>query len=71
MSNFTDPVRELLACGGALQIEEPENLPRALGGLFDDPDARGRLGAHGREAVIANQGAITRTLALLEQAGVR
>jgi 3-deoxy-D-manno-octulosonic-acid transferase len=66
MRNFIDPARELLARGGAVQVTRPEELAEVLGRLLQDPAERAKLGACGREAVLANQGSIARNLDLLE-----
>jgi 3-deoxy-D-manno-octulosonic-acid transferase len=65
MRNFVDPARELLARGGAVQVDRPEGLLPALTRLLGDPQERARIGARGREAVLANQGATERNLDLI------
>jgi 3-deoxy-D-manno-octulosonic-acid transferase len=65
MRNFVDPARELLARGGAVQVERPEGLLPVLMRLLGDPQERARIGARGREAVLANQGATERNLDLI------
>jgi 3-deoxy-D-manno-octulosonic-acid transferase len=66
MRNFIDPARELRAREGARQVSRPEELLPALRRLLNDPVARRHMGDRGREAVLANQGAIARNLDLLE-----
>ena len=66
MRNFIDPARELLAHGGAEQVPNPEALCDVLRRLLGDADARATLAAQGRRSVIDNQGAISRSLDLLE-----
>jgi len=67
MRNFVDPARELLARGGAVQVDRPEGLLPVLTRLLTDEQERTRIGARGREAVLANQGATGRNLDLLAE----
>jgi len=67
MRNFIDPARELLARGGAVQVDRPEGLLPVLTRLLTDEQERTRIGARGRKAVLANQGATERNLDLLAQ----
>ena len=66
MRNFIDPANELLAYGGAWQATDPAALLPGLRRLLADPQERMRMAASGKTAVLANQGAIARTLDLLE-----
>jgi 3-deoxy-D-manno-octulosonic-acid transferase len=66
MRNFIDPARELLARRGAVQVASPEELLAVLRKLLADPSERSRVGAQGREAILANQGAIGRSLDVLD-----
>ncbi len=65
MRNFIDPARALLEGDGALQTDA-DHLRESLATLFDDAEARERLAGKGRSAVLANQGAIARSLDVLE-----
>lgn len=65
MRNFMDPARALLEADGAAEAPA-EALAETLRGLLADPAARERMAARGRAAVLANQGAIGRTLDVLE-----
>ncbi len=65
MRNFIDPARALLEGDGALQTDA-EHLRESLATLLDDAEARERLAGKGRRAVLANQGAIARSLDVLE-----
>ena len=65
MRNFIDPAGALLEGGGALQVTA-NDLQETLAGLLEGPEKRDRLGEKGRGAVLANQGAIGRSLAVLE-----
>ncbi len=65
MRNFIDPARVLLKSDGAVQtdaVELPELLPR----LLEDAEWRARLATNGRTAVLTTQGAIVRSLDVLE-----
>lgn len=66
MRNFVDPARELVMGDGAVQVQDPEGLCAVLGELLSDPARHARLSKNGRDAVLANQGAINRALDLLE-----
>jgi 3-deoxy-D-manno-octulosonic-acid transferase len=67
MRNFTDPARVLVDSGGARQVSSPNELQGVLRELLADPAGRKKMAARGREAVLANQGAIVRSLDLLEE----
>lgn len=67
MRNFIDPARVLVEAGGAVQTRGAEELCRVLDALLADPSQRAVLGRRGRDAVLANQGAIKRTLQFLEK----
>ena len=68
MRNFQDPANALLESGGALQVDAPEDLSGRLESLLTDADAQTRLGENAIQCVQANQGALQRTLALIENA---
>jgi len=65
MRNFIDPARELVAHKGAVQTN-PGELSKVLRRLLENPGERATLAQNGREAVRKNQGAIQRTLDLIE-----
>ncbi|HQH54536.1 MAG TPA: glycosyltransferase N-terminal domain-containing protein [Candidatus Hydrogenedentes bacterium] len=65
MRNFIDPAKALLESRGAMQVDAG-GLQETLAGLLTEPEARARLGGKGRAAVLANQGAIERSLDILE-----
>ncbi|MFO7975695.1 MAG: 3-deoxy-D-manno-octulosonic acid transferase [Candidatus Hydrogenedentota bacterium] len=65
MRNFIDPAKALLENGGAVQTDA-EHLQETLATLLSDPETREHLGAKGRQAVLENQGAIARSLDILE-----
>ncbi|HOZ49682.1 MAG TPA: 3-deoxy-D-manno-octulosonic acid transferase [Candidatus Hydrogenedentes bacterium] len=66
MRNFIDPARVLLECRGAVQVPSPEGLAATLECLLRDADARDRLSRRGQRGVLDNQGAIERSLDLLD-----
>lgn len=66
MRNFDLPARALIEAGGARQAASPEALCTVLEDLLDSEASRTLIGERGREVVLANQGAIDRTLDLLE-----
>jgi glycosyltransferase involved in cell wall biosynthesis len=41
-----------------MNVSEPEQIAAALTQLFEDPDARARLGEQGREWVVQNHGEV-------------
>jgi 3-deoxy-D-manno-octulosonic-acid transferase len=67
MSNFMDPTRVLVEAYAAVQVDSPEELPNALKRLLADPALRARLGQRARESVLANQGAVERTVELIAE----
>ncbi|MBI4557395.1 MAG: hypothetical protein HY706_07425 [Candidatus Hydrogenedentes bacterium] len=67
MGNFADPARVLIEASGARQVATAEELLPALKVLLQNPDERAAMAARGRAAILGQQGAISRTLDLLEQ----
>lgn len=65
MSNFMDPTRVLVEAFAAVQVTAPGELPDALKRLLADRDLRARLGRRARETILANQGAVDRTVELI------
>ncbi len=65
MRNFKDAAALLESSGGARQVQE-EELPEALKEVLSDRQLRECMGAHARATVLQNQGALKRTLDLLE-----
>ena len=65
MRNFIDPARVLVENAGAVQVANPEDLTAVLRDLISDPWKRANLAQHGRDAIVANQGAIARSLDLV------
>lgn len=65
MSNFRDPVQRLLAASGALQVQSGGDLASAFAGLLDAPEDAQAMGARGREALCAAQGATDETVSII------
>jgi len=65
--NFRESAALLLAVGGAVRVDDADALGREMGRLLGDDDLRGRMGAAAFAAVAARQGALGRTLALIEE----
>lgn len=65
MSNFPDPARVLVECGGAVQVPSPDSLLTAVRGLLRSPEQRHTMGVRAREAIVANQGAVARTVDMI------
>jgi 3-deoxy-D-manno-octulosonic-acid transferase len=63
--NFKDTVERLLACEGAIQINDAAELERITLELLGDPERRRKLGDAARAFVLSQQGATERTLELL------
>jgi 3-deoxy-D-manno-octulosonic-acid transferase len=60
--NFADLCRELVACGGAIQVTDAADLERQVVQLLHHPTARAQLGEAARRWLRAQQGATQRTL---------
>lgn len=65
MANFADSAAVLVARGGARQVACPEDLYLALSELLGNAAERRQMGTRARRAVLQNQGATERTVALL------
>jgi len=66
-SNFKETVEQLLRHGGAREVADAANLSEALIADLDDPETAADRGAAGREYVLAQHGASSRTLAELDR----
>jgi len=66
-ANFPDAVQELLAYRGAIQLATPEAVPAEFKRLLHDAAERRQLGTRGRRAVLANQGAVEKTVRLISR----
>ena len=67
MGNFPDATALLTDTGGALQAKGPEGLVPLLRRLLDDAELARQIGERGRGAILNNQGASERSLALIER----
>lgn len=66
-ANVADTAQKLLECRAALRVADEAELETALKRLFDDPDERTRMGRASFELVRSGQGAVGRTLDLIER----
>ena len=73
MSNFAEAARILVAAEGSKQVSCPEDLYLALSTLLADTPRQRQMGTAARRAVLANQGAVGRTVthlkAVLDETG--
>jgi 3-deoxy-D-manno-octulosonic-acid transferase len=66
MHNFHQIAAALLETGGALHVQTPETLGAHVSMLLQHPERRQALGEAAYQVLRANQGALTRTVALIE-----
>jgi 3-deoxy-D-manno-octulosonic-acid transferase len=64
--HFADIARQLLDHGAALEVRDAAELEAATRRLFSDPELRDRMGRAAYELVRSGEGAVERTLQLLE-----
>ena len=64
--NFKETVEALVACGGAVCLNNPSELQPALGELLADPQRAVQMGQAARRYVVGQQGGSARTAVLLE-----
>lgn len=67
MGNFPDAATLLVAAGGAFQLASPDELAPLLRQLFDNPELGTRTGMAGCEAVMRNQGALLRSIRMIDE----
>jgi 3-deoxy-D-manno-octulosonic-acid transferase len=67
MHNFHQIAAALLEAGGALQVQKAEALGEQVGVLLQQPEHRQAMGDAAHQVLRANQGAIARTVQLIEQ----
>ncbi|GJL79023.1 MAG: 3-deoxy-D-manno-octulosonic acid transferase [Nitrospinaceae bacterium] len=67
MNNFEEEARLLQESGGGIQIENSTALHSTLHRLLANPEERSRRGRSAAETVLANQGAVQRTVELIQQ----
>ena len=68
MSDFQEIAGLLVEAGGALKVTDRRQLTETLRALLDDDARRAAMGRAAHETVIGNQGAVDRTVALIEDA---
>ncbi len=66
MQNFREISTHFLSSYAALQVESAEQLGAKMAGLLEDPAARRWLGRNARKVVRVNNGALERTLGILQ-----
>ncbi|HEY2329095.1 MAG TPA: 3-deoxy-D-manno-octulosonic acid transferase [Verrucomicrobiae bacterium] len=75
MQNFADITRAFLRKNAAVQVQSPDELEHAVGGLLADCERRAALGRAALEVVTENLGAVGRTVEMilphLESQGIR
>ena len=62
LHNFVDISQLLLHAGGARVVADADSLSAAVNDLLRNPDARTQMGQLGRQAVMANTGALSKHL---------
>ena len=71
MHNFREISDTFLEAYAALQVGSPQELEEKLRALLLDPDSRAWLGRNARSVIRKNQGAVERTLDLIDQCAPR
>ncbi len=67
MENFREIADTFLGAYGALQVQDPEQLTEKIRDLLGDAKARDWLGRNARKVIRDNQGAVQRTLEIVDQ----
>jgi 3-deoxy-D-manno-octulosonic-acid transferase len=65
--NFEDITTQLVSTNAALRIHDAAGLAEAAARLFRDPELRKRMGKAGKDLVKSGQGALARTLQIVEE----
>lgn len=65
--NFKATVRELKECGGAIEVQNAQQLETEIKRLMADPQARQKVGQAGRTRLLAGRGALQRHLKLIAE----
>jgi len=68
MENFKEISNAFLESDAALQVHSGEELPEKIAQLLRDPATREALGGNARQVIGDNQGAVGRTLEIVERA---
>ena len=64
--NFEEITRQLIDCQAAFRIQNAVELETAVRRLFNDPELRDRMGREGFKLVKSGQGALDRTLEIVD-----
>jgi len=67
MENFKEISNAFLESDAALQVHSGEELPETIAKLLQDPATRETLGGKARQVIEDNQGAVGRTLEIVER----
>jgi 3-deoxy-D-manno-octulosonic-acid transferase len=65
--NFEDICQRLIDCGGAVRVEDEEQLESVLRKQFSEPDLRDRMGRAGFDLVRSGQGALDQTMEIVDR----
>ena len=65
--NFQEITDRLLSCGGAIQVDSASQLAAQVVHLFEQPELKDRMGQAGLQLVKEGQGALERTLVMIEK----
>jgi 3-deoxy-D-manno-octulosonic-acid transferase len=65
-ANFAEITDQLLGCGAAMRVADDAELEAALSRLLSQPEERDWMGRAGFELVRSGQGAVARTLEMIE-----
>ena len=63
--NFKEITGQLIECGAAFRVQDATELNSTVSRLFNDPELRDRMGQTGMNLVKSGQGALQRTLELI------
>jgi 3-deoxy-D-manno-octulosonic-acid transferase len=64
--NFKEISEQLIDCGAAIRIQDAGELRMTVSRLFNDPELRDQMGQTGMNLVKSGQGALARTLELID-----
>lgn len=64
--NFADITQQLVEAGAAVQLEDEKGFEAAVRQLFEEPETRDRMGQAGHELFLSGQGAVVRTLEIID-----
>ena len=63
--NFTEAVRNAVACGAAIQVGNVNELAQAMTDLFNNPDKRAKMSRAGIAFCETHRGATARTMEII------